>query len=286
MNLYKYLLFILFTFFLLIFFLELSSFSDGAPASRTAAPGELNCSNGYCHNSFTLNAGPGTASLSGDIFENGFRAGETYTLTAKVKHDGQQRFGFMVVAYDSLSQISGGSISLTEPERTQLTENQMGDRVYVTHDPANITSDSSEWTFNWTAPNTEISSDAISFYAAFVAANNNNNSAGDYVYAIRADAGLDTSWATPLAHELGDKEVEIRFDKLSGRIQIESQQSSGKLTQIEILSLNGQLSYKHEAYLLPYIPFNVHVKSWTDGVYILKIQQGDKFRVKKFRLIQ
>ncbi|MEM8887300.1 MAG: choice-of-anchor V domain-containing protein [Bacteroidota bacterium] len=286
MNLYKYLLFILFTFFLLVFVLELSSFSDGPPASRTAAPGELNCTNGYCHNSFPLNSGPGMASLSGDIFENGFRAGQTYTITAKVKNEGQQRFGFMVIAYDSLSQNSGGSVSLAEPDRTQLTENQAGDRIYVTHDPANTTADSSEWTFNWTAPNAESSSEEVSFYAAFVAANNNNNSSGDYVYAIRANAALDTTWATPIAHELSDREVEIRFDQASGRIQVESQQSSGKLTRIEVLSLNGQLSYKHEAYLLPYVPFNVHTQVWADGIYILKIQQGNKFRAEKFRLIQ
>ena len=286
MKLYKYLLFILFTFFLLVFVLELSSFSDGPPASRTAAPGELNCSNGYCHNSFPLNSGPGMASLSGDIFETGFRAGQTYTLTAKVKQGGQQRFGFMVMAYDSLSQNSGGSVSLAEPERTQLTENLAGDRVYVTHDPANITADSSEWTFNWTAPNTETAADQLSFYAAFVAANNNNNSAGDYVYAIRADVSRDTSWATPIDHELSDQEVEIRFDKANGRIQVESQQGSGKLTRIEVVSLNGQLSYRNEAYLLPYIPFNVHTNAWADGIYLLKIQQGDKFRAEKFRLIQ
>ncbi|MDW3649553.1 MAG: choice-of-anchor V domain-containing protein [Bacteroidia bacterium] len=286
MKLYKYLLFILFTFFLLVFFLELSSFSDGPPASRTAAPGELNCSNGYCHNSFSLNSGPGMASLSGDIFENGFRAGQTYTITAKVKQDGQQRFGFMVMAYDSLGQISGGSVSLAEPDRTQLTENQAGDRIYVSHDPANITSDSSEWTFNWTAPNTESTPEEISFYAAFVAANNNNNSAGDYVYAIRADAGLDSSWATPIAHELSNQDVKISFDHVSGRIQVESQQSSGKMTRIEVVSLNGQLSYKNEAYLLPYIPYNVHTKAWAGGIYILKIQQADKFRAEKFRLIR
>ena len=83
MKLYKYLLFILFTFFLLVFVLELSSFSDGPPAGRTAAPGELNCTNGYCHNSFPLNSGPGMASLSGDIFE--YRKARFWDVTCEVQ---------------------------------------------------------------------------------------------------------------------------------------------------------------------------------------------------------
>lgn len=286
MKLYKYLFLFFITLFIFAFVQDMSSFSDGPPPSRTSAPGELNCSNGYCHNSFVQNTGPGEVSLSGEVLENGFRAGQTYTLQAKVKHTGQQRFGFMVVAYDSVSQVSGGQIALTQPERTQLTLNQEGDRTYVTHKPANITADSSTWTFDWTAPTSENSSAAISFYAAFVAANNNGNSSGDYVYTARFDAVLDTSWATSIDQELSSDHIRAWFDTYNSNISIESKLGENAPLQVEILNLNAQKIHTSAPILLPNQTMRIGTIGWTPGIYILKLQQGSRSRVHKFRIIR
>ncbi|MEM6801418.1 MAG: choice-of-anchor V domain-containing protein [Bacteroidota bacterium] len=283
MNLYKYLFLLFFLFFLLAFMLDLSSFSDGPPAERTSAPGELNCTNGYCHNGFPLNSGPGMASLSGDIFETGFEAGETYTLTAKVQQDGQQRFGFMVVAYDSVRQVSSGEMMLAEPDRTQITPNNAGDRSYVTHDPANITADSSEWTFKWKAPEAESFTENVSFYATFVAANN-NNAAGDYVYAVRADARFEQQ-TTSIQSTLSEQELSVRFEPINKRILLLSEEGKSSPTDIEILGLDGKSIYNKKASLIPYMSFSIPTDQWLAGVYILKIKKADKHRIQKFRWI-
>lgn len=286
MKLYKYLFLFLLTFFFFAFIQDLSSFSDGPPESRTSAPGELNCSNGYCHNSFPANSGPGEVSLSGEVFETGFRAGQTYTIEAKVKQSGQQRFGFMVLAYDSISQVSNGMFEITEPNRTQITENMAGDRKYVAHNPANITADSSTWTFNWTAPTTEAGSEAVSFYAAFVAANNNNNNSGDYVYTTRFDAVLDTTWATSVYQELREDEVEVLFDPLSQQLSVEVQAENTwkQETLIEIINLNGQRMYFSNQKLYPFQAKKISSSTWSSGIYVLKLQQGKRSRVHKFRM--
>lgn len=224
------------------------------------------------------------ASLSGEIFETGFEAGQTYTLTAKVRQDGQQRFGFMVVAYDSVSQISSGEMILAEPERTQITLNNAGDRAYVTHDPANITADSSEWTFTWKAPEAESFSENVSFYATFVAANNNNNSAGDYVYAVRHDANFDQQ-TTSIQSSLSEKELSVRFEPSNQRILLLSEEGKNTATEIEILGLDGRSIYNTQASLIPYMPFSIPTHQWPAGVYILKIQKADKHRIQKFRWI-
>ena len=284
MHLYKYLFLLFFVFFLLAFMLDLSSFSDGPPAERTSAPGELNCTNGYCHNGFPLNSGPGMASLSGDIFETGFEAGQTYTLTAKVRQEGQQRFGFMVLAYDSIRQISSGEMMLAEPDRTQITLNNAGNRSYITHDPANITADSSEWTFKWKAPEAESFSENVSFYATFVAANNNNNSAGDYVYAVRHDANIEQQ-TTSIQSTLTEKELSVRFEAANQRILLLSEEGKGGPMDIEILGLDGKSIHSSQASLIPYMPFSIPTSQWSEGVYILKIQKADKHRIQKFRWI-
>lgn len=285
MKLYRFLFLILLLFFSLAFVLELSSYSDGPPASRTAAPGELNCSNGYCHNNFALNSGPGVSILSSSIPENGFRAGQTYEITAKVAHPGQQRFGFMVLAYDSVTQVSTGEMALTETDRTQLTLNMDGDRTYVTHDPATIAGDSSEWTFNWTAPGSEDQTGAVSFYATFVAANNNNNASGDYVYATRMDAVLDTSMATPIREELSELAVAFRLLPQLNQLTVEGGIVSTSPTHISVMSLNAQELYNSTTQLTPGNPVQISTRSWASGIYILKLQQGFRSRVHKFRVI-
>jgi hypothetical protein len=165
--------------------------SAGAPLCVTNAPGELTCSGNpggkSCHSGgISDNSGQGTPSIQ---FSGGstYVPGQKYTITPTISHPIRNRFGFEIVALKDSNNTLAGNILISDPTNTKSEQSStctFPDRMYVTHQLAGTypsTPNLGQWTYQWLAPSYEAG--PITFYAAFLAANNNNtNDPGDETY--------------------------------------------------------------------------------------------------------
>jgi hypothetical protein len=148
-------------------------------AGFTGSPGEGTCAGAACHGSFALNSGPGSVTISTNIPANDYTPGATYQISIKIKQTGQTLFGFGCEVLDSSDQPAG-TFTVTDATRTQQLNASNG-RPNMTHKlNGGLSNDSAVFTFDWTAPPTNIGD--ITFYFTGNAANGNGNSSGDYIY--------------------------------------------------------------------------------------------------------
>lgn len=165
--------------------------SDGGPPYNTKAPGEKTCSGSEganaCHGGgIADNSGQGTPSI---LFSGGtsYIPGQTYTITPSISHPTLNRFGFQIVSLKDKDNLFTGTITPIDTAKTRVQQPTWGsyqDRIFMMHRIAGsypTTPNLGQWSYKWTAPSTNQGS--ITFYACFLAANNNNaNDAGDQTY--------------------------------------------------------------------------------------------------------
>ena len=156
------------------------AFSSGPPAGYTGAPREVPEACAECH--VPPDAGTGHISITAP---QTYVPGQTYPIT--VTHTNmdptRRRWGFELTVLDS-SDERAGNLQNTDV-LTQVLNNQGpgGARQYIEHTSAGTfvgQQGGASWTFNWTAPPTDIG--PVTFYAAGNQANNDGNTSGDYIY--------------------------------------------------------------------------------------------------------
>ncbi|HCX32071.1 MAG TPA: hypothetical protein DHU55_20230 [Blastocatellia bacterium] len=156
------------------------AFSSGPPAGYTAAPGEVPEACAECH--VPPDAGTGHISITAP---QTYVPGQTYQIT--VTHSNTDptrlRWGFELTALDT-SDEKAGNLQNTDG-LTQILNNAGPNsaRQYIEHTAAGTFTgqqNGASWTFNWTAPATDIGT--VTFYAAGNQANNDGNTSGDYIY--------------------------------------------------------------------------------------------------------
>ena len=160
-------------FFVLLFPLQALTNKKGAPASNTGAFGNDTCASDGCHDSSSLNSGPGSILIS---TPDTYAPGATMNFTVKVEQANQGRFGFQATVRPANDPFRfTGEFALG-----QGTEFADAVQRYITHDDAVSADGSTEWTFQWTAPAEDLG--PIKIYAAGVAGNANGLRTGDFVY--------------------------------------------------------------------------------------------------------
>src|SRR6185436_2721232 len=156
------------------------AFSAGPPAGYAGAPGEEPEACAECH--VVADAGTGHITINAP---QTYIPGQTYQIT--VTHTNtdltRRRWGFELTALDT-SDEKAGDLQSTDVF-TQVLNNQGpgGARQYIEHTSAGTfqgQQNGASWTFNWTAPPTDIG--FITFYAAGNQANNDANTSGDNIY--------------------------------------------------------------------------------------------------------
>jgi hypothetical protein len=164
-----------------------AAFSTGPPDGHAGNPPNPQfCTS--CHTSFPLNSGDGRLELLG--VPAAITPGHTYSLTVRLNDPGQSRWGFELTVINAQNQ-SSGTIIVTDPDSTQLSNNPAPSPDYLKHTSRGTrpgTAGPKEWKFDWTAGN-----DAhAEFYVAGNAANNSGTQFGDFIYAIHETAGGGT----------------------------------------------------------------------------------------------
>ncbi len=159
-------------------------FSSGPPAGRTGAPGEQTCATAGCHQG-SLNAGPGTFAI---IAPAVYEPGEVYQITVRhtTNDSSRRRWGFQLTALTTANN-KAGNLANAGGSTSVLDDDGPGfNRQYIEHTLVGTfqgqTSQAS-WTFNWTAPDTDLG--PVIFYAAGNQANNDGNNTGDQIYTAR-----------------------------------------------------------------------------------------------------
>ena len=171
---------------------KVGSSSAGPPVSFSGAPGESTCTS--CH---TQNVGTGTFTITAPP---NYVPGQTYQMT--VQHSTADatrlRWGFQMTALDGTNNAAG-----TFTSTDGFTYTDFGNlRFYVAQTQTGTfagTGSGASWTFDWTAPATDVG--PVTFYAAGNQANNNNGRLGDQIYTATAVSQIaapsPTSTPTP-----------------------------------------------------------------------------------------
>ncbi|MFM2201471.1 MAG: hypothetical protein RL040_671 [Bacteroidota bacterium] len=168
---------------LIVFTLSSYSLQDdpNGKAGASGAPGETTCNTTSCHNSYTLNSGTGSITItSPDLVNWAYVPGTTYTISVTVAQTGINLFG---VCFEALKPNGDNAGLLHAGVGTQIkTKTVSGfQRKSITHNTnTGATAASHTFTFTWDAPTTDIG--AITFYVAGLAANGNTTEVGDRVY--------------------------------------------------------------------------------------------------------
>jgi len=157
------------------------AFSNGPPPGYTGAPREEPEACAECH---VPVGDPPVGQISVSVPPT-YVPGQTYTITVTNSNadDARTRWGFQLTALDPSDDKAGNLQSIDG--LTQVLDNSGpgGGRQYIEHSAAGTfigQMDSVSWTFNWTAPATDVGT--VIFYAAGNHANNDGNSSGDFIY--------------------------------------------------------------------------------------------------------
>jgi hypothetical protein len=200
----------------------LLSNSNGPQAAVAGSPLEGGNDCTQCHGG-TVNSGPGTLEVGG---VEAYAPGETYTITVNVNDESSSKFGFQAIAVDE-NNNAVGTITPGTGSKTITS----GGNEYVEHSSP---STSGAFTFEWTAPATDVGD--ITFYASGNASNGNNQVSGDNIY-------TNTLTATPtqvgIENKLTFNEVANIINLGNGSIQISALNDQD--IEVEIYNLNGQL---------------------------------------------
>ncbi|HKB65075.1 MAG TPA: choice-of-anchor V domain-containing protein, partial [Pyrinomonadaceae bacterium] len=156
------------------------AFSSGPPAGYTGAPGEEPEACAECH--VPADAGTGHISINAP---QTYVPGQTYPIT--VTHTNPDpsriRWGFELTVLDTSDETAGNLQTLDGLTQVLNNAGPGGARQYIEHTAAGTfigQQNTASWTFNWTAPATDIG--VVTFYAAGNQANNDGNTSGDYIY--------------------------------------------------------------------------------------------------------
>ncbi|HEY6229846.1 MAG TPA: PQQ-dependent sugar dehydrogenase [Pyrinomonadaceae bacterium] len=156
------------------------AFSAGPPAGYTAAPGEEPEACAECH--VPTDAGTGHLTITAP---QTYVPGQTYSIT--VTHTNADptrlRWGFELTALDTSDEKAGTLLNADSFTQVLNNAGPNSARQYIEHTAAGTfigQQNGASWTFNWTAPPTDIG--IVTFYAAGNQANNDGNTSGDYIY--------------------------------------------------------------------------------------------------------
>lgn len=160
--------------------------NNNGKAGYTNSPGEGNCTTSGCHTSFAVNTGGGSVSISSTNMpmmpSMMYDSGVTYHMIVTVARTGNSLFGVCVEALD-VTGNNAGTLIITNSIKTQIKTRLISavTRRSVVHQlNGGVSVDSMAFTFDWTAPSTNVGN--VTFYFAGVAANGNGTNVGDYVY--------------------------------------------------------------------------------------------------------
>lgn len=266
---------------LTIVFMAFDIQSDNGIAGYTGSPGQTTCTN--CHNSFgASNSGPGSITIRSTMNNWQYVPGQTYTISVVVSQAGRSLFGVGCEVLTATN-TNAGSIIITNPVATRTRNTQSG-RINVVHqNNGGASADSAVFSFDWTAPSTNIGN--VTFYFAGIAANNNGQNSGDYVYNSSQVATPATS--TGLVQSASTKPAVKTYVNQTGNIAVTFEASSAVRPVVEIYDLKGSLIARNSFDQVKAGSVVLEMErpaSATQGTFIVRVTAGDSVMSDKINL--
>jgi hypothetical protein len=154
---------------------------DNGKAGATGSPSEGTCNQSGCHNTYTINTGGGSVTITAPTMTGWqYVPGQTYAISVTVAKSGINLFG---LGFEALTSAGANGGTLTAGTGTSLKSATIAgnSRTSIVHAlNGGATANTHTFTFNWKAPATNIGN--ITFYCAGNAANKNGSVSGDYIY--------------------------------------------------------------------------------------------------------
>jgi hypothetical protein len=212
--------------------------STNGKSGATGSPGEVNCTD--CHSTYAVNTGGGSITIAAPTLTGWqYIPSTTYAINVTVARTGNSLFGVDFEALQS-SGANAGTLVITNSAETQIKNttisgNSRSNVVHKTNGGA--TTNTHTFSFNWTAPATNVGN--VTFYAAGDACNANGSTSGDYVY-------TSSQVVTPLTTGLSELNpasigMSIMPNPATEYCTLNYNLSSNSKVAIELISLNGQV---------------------------------------------
>lgn len=165
------------------------AFSSGPPDGRTGSPADnfKTCKDIGCHNSFALNSGNASFSISAPA---NYSLGEVVPITISFNNSNTAKHGFELSVLDANNKHVG-----TLDNVDNKTQSNSGS--YIKHTSAGSSqSGNASWNAEWTAPSSSVRN-PVTFYAAGNEANGDGTHDGDHIYTITREISQLAVTPTP-----------------------------------------------------------------------------------------
>lgn len=250
-------------------------FSSGPPTGKTGAPGESNCTD--CH-SGTVQSGTGINQVmlinSSQQIVSEYTPGETYSVTVTTETAAKKGFQISARILSDNSK-AGSSTGIATNTEMKSANNQ----EYIGHVSASNTSQSG-WTFNWTAPATNVGD--VRFYLAANTTNNSSTSAGD-VIRISQHTFPVVSGASIVEND-DFKNLEIAYKGINNSLSFNFNLQENNAVYMNLVDLSGKsiLSKRFSDLNIGKNHQDVFLsKDLKDGIYIVHFFVDNKSTSKK-----
>jgi hypothetical protein len=267
---------VVYTFFSALLALILLLNFSGGPArtqgqDRTGGPfSEAPCQT--CHSAGAFSPELVIEILDGDDPITDYEPGATYTFKATINTTGSPaEFGFQAVALSGEDDVNAGTFGTPDDDMSVV---DLNGRSYVEHKSPRT---ENVFEIDWTAPGA--GTGEVRIYAACVAANNGNSTAGDgsvfLVNPLTLNEGLVSVgeidqqmvslevFPNPVQEQLN---LRINLEQ-SSNLQLQIFDMSGKLIQSNQLSLlNGENSTSVDVSNLPQGIYSIFLSNGKDGI--------------------
>lgn len=216
---------------------ESHSNPSGAPAQASGAPADGGIATGTCGKSSCHNVAateqPGM--ITSNIPVSGYVPGQTYTITGTITMANKVKWGFQMTPQNASGQLQGQLVI------TNSTDTKIISTKYVTHKTAGTGGQGSRtWSFDWIAP--AAGTGAVTFYGAFMAANNNGNDSGDLVFASNLTVNEATVGVNDMA---ADKPEVIVFPNPSNGAFKVAVAGAKSAISTKVFNVEGRLVYSN-----------------------------------------
>ncbi len=246
--------------------------NTGSPGGYTGSPTDARTcgSGGGCH-------GGGTTAVNGIISttipSTGYVPGANYDINVTASASGFNKFGFECAAENS-SGTQVGTMAGMSDVSVISSGNGLGNATHTASGTAG-SGGSKTWTWTWTAP--PAGTGDVTFFAAFLAANGQNNTTGDQAFnsseVFSEDHGISIAEQTGVALNLqtfpnpATEWVNVHF-KLpqAGEVNLELSDLQGRLVKHFIKEPMGAGNQR----------FQFGISDVPAGMYILRMHNDGK----------
>lgn len=244
----------------------------GSPGGRTGAPGDGVCT--QCH-AGAVQSGTGFNFLN--LFENGisvtnYEPNTTYQVNLGMGTNNPKN-GFEIVALNP-NNTAAGTWTITDATHTKTITS--GGKTRVTHKLAGTSS--SSWSFNWTAPATNVGT--VTFYVATNQTNSNSGETGDIIRTSQHPFGS----VAGIQENTSKLETTIGYQSNTNSLNIQLNSKIDGTVFVNVVDLNGKSVFTENMGSVNAGESTLSVRlnnELNSGIYLVNVSVDNNLTMKK-----